>query len=233
MPWLRQSPALPLGPAPQPGITLTAHSAAAPLAKVHSVETNTMWDSLTCTAITFWRVSSALWHGGRANSCSEMGGSSSPVRALTHASEASLILVLCITHWGLQATREGNVDIEAISITFPHLPEIKPVAYLSGCSSTGEKAPVIIAVHGDIEDVTVIIEHGLCAIAVMNVLLYKDVTHPVHNEDFLQIELLVELTSSDGNGVEETEPHGLLVLCMVPWRTDQRKPITQFTLRNC
>lgn len=48
---------------------------------------------LTCTAITFWRVLSAFWHGGRVSSCSEMGGKSSPIKALTQACEASLMLV--------------------------------------------------------------------------------------------------------------------------------------------
>ena len=46
-----------------------------------------------------------------------------PSNGHNNTSESSQ--VLCIPHWWLQATREGNVDVEAIPITFAHLPEMK------------------------------------------------------------------------------------------------------------
>lgn len=44
-------------------------------------------------------------------------------------------------------------------------------AYLCGSTSAREEAAIIIAVDGQVQDVWVIIEHGLRAIAMMHILV--------------------------------------------------------------
>lgn len=58
---------------------------------------------------------------------------------------------------------------------FPLLSEAE--TYISGGPGAREEAPVIIAVHGDVQDMWVIVEHRLCAVPMVHILREQKVRH--------------------------------------------------------
>lgn len=73
--------------------------------------------------------------------------------------------VLCIPHGWIQATRPGNVNVEADSVLG---------AALGWTSSAREKVPVVMTMDGHVQHARIIIENLLGTISMMDILKIKN-----------------------------------------------------------
>ena len=81
-----------------------------------------------------------------------------------------------------------------------------------GLLAAGEEGPVVVAVHRDVEDARVVVEHVLDAVAVVHV--------PVKDHDALGALRLEGVLGGHGHVVEDAEPAGLVLLGVVAGRAD-------------
>ena len=81
-----------------------------------------------------------------------------------------------------------------------------------GLLAAGEEGPVVVAVHRDVEDARVIVEHVLDAVAMVHV--------PVEDHDALGALRLDGVLGGHGHVVEDAEAAGLVLLGVVAGRAD-------------
>lgn len=71
-------------------------------------------------------------------------------------------------------------------------------AHLIRCTTSREKVTIVIAMNGQVKDTGVIIESLLGPIAVVNI--------PIHDEDLVDVESLLQKFGCDGHRIEVAEP---------------------------
>lgn len=70
--------------------------------------------------------------------------------------------------------------------------------YLIRSATPGEKVPVVIAMNGQVQDAGVVVESLLGPVAVVNI--------PVHDEDLVDVQSLLQKFGCNGHRVEVAEP---------------------------
>lgn len=108
------------------------------------------------------------------------------------------------THW--------NIQCETISFT------------LASFRMTSGSRIVRELMEADIENSRIIVKAILRSVAVVDI--------PINDSDFLKVVFLLNISCPDSNVIEEAETHSLVVLGVVPWRTNGAKGISHRAIHD-